>query len=69
MTPAQAYYPTNDTGNGMGTIATPRHGRYTNVLLVDLSVQTVSLPQLWTNFRWCSNWQVIPASSVPKPPW
>jgi prepilin-type N-terminal cleavage/methylation domain-containing protein len=69
MTAASAYYPTNNTGNGMGTIATPRHGRYTNVVLVDFSVQTVALPKLWTDYRWRPDWQIIPATSVPKAPW
>ncbi len=69
MTAAQAYYPTNDTGNGMGTIATPRHGHYGNVLLVDLSVQSVLLKQLWTDFRWSADWQIVPKASVPNPPW
>ncbi len=69
LTQATTYFPANTTGVGMGTIATVRHRRYTNVALMDLSVETIRLPQLWTDFRWRPDWQLIPKTAVPNPPW
>jgi prepilin-type N-terminal cleavage/methylation domain-containing protein len=65
-TPA-GYHPRDTSGYGqMNTIATKRHGRYTNVAMTDLSVRTIPLEQLWS-FRWRPDY-VAPAT-MPKVPW
>jgi hypothetical protein len=50
----------------MPLIATQRHGKYTNVALMDLSVRSVPLPELWT-FKWRDNW--TPPAKLPPVPW
>jgi prepilin-type N-terminal cleavage/methylation domain-containing protein len=59
------YYPIVN-GATMPIIATKRHGRFTNVTLMDLSVETIPLPQLWS-YRWRPNY--VPPATLPKVPW
>jgi prepilin-type N-terminal cleavage/methylation domain-containing protein len=65
-TPA-GYYPRDSKGYGqIGYIATQRHGRFVNICLIDLSVRTIPLEQLWS-FSWRPNF--VPPTTLPKVPW
>jgi prepilin-type N-terminal cleavage/methylation domain-containing protein len=59
------YFPGSGHGQ-MNYVATPRHGRVTNVAFTDMSVRTVPLPELWS-FRWRPNFRA--PDPLPKVPW
>lgn len=68
---SKCYYPdcVNDsaTKNGAGIISTNRHKQMTNILLTDLTVKTVPLRDLYTQFKWCPAWQNIDPALIPNP--
>jgi prepilin-type N-terminal cleavage/methylation domain-containing protein len=65
--PPYGFYPPDTKGYGqMFYIATPRHGRVTNISFMDLSVRTVPLPELWS-YSWRNDFR--PPNPLPKVPW
>jgi hypothetical protein len=61
------YYPRDTKGSGqMHFIATRRHDRVVNVAMIDLSVRTAPLSELWS-FTWRSDFK--PPAPLPKVPW
>jgi len=58
--------PSKGGGGQMTLIATRRHKRQVNIALMDLSVRTIPLPELWS-YKWRPNW-TAPAT-LPKVPW
>jgi type II secretory pathway pseudopilin PulG len=63
----EGFYPRDTKGYGqMNYIATKRHNRYVNIALIDLSVRTIPLSELWS-FSWRPNF--VPPTTLPKIPW
>jgi prepilin-type N-terminal cleavage/methylation domain-containing protein len=62
----EGYYPKNTSDKGTSLIATNRHNRMTNVAMMDLSVATMPLPELWS-LRWSTSY--TPPATLPRVPW
>src|SRR5436190_2906185 len=59
-------YDTKYVDKEMSLIATRRHKRQVNVALMDLSVRTIPMPELWS-YKWRPNY--TPPATLPKVPW
>jgi len=61
----EGYFPI-DQGSDMSNVAINRHGKFINVALLDGSVRTLPIEQLW-NLKWWHGWN--PPATLPKAPW